>query len=171
VLDDITRGMMAAVTLPGSAEREQRGVSLGRWYRWMTPDEVAGLIDQIQTILAQYETPRGVEGEAERVVVLGTYRPEPQGRVESLAQKDEAPAKTRRDRTVVLGSVSFGRADLERALDRAAVLDVTAFGHVRFASDITPELAHRAIGRFYHRGKLTASPEVREVLRQKSGSQ
>lgn len=47
-------------------------------------------------------------------------------------------------------------------------LDIQVYSACAFARDIPPELADRAIARFRHRGRLDASPAVKEVLARKS---
>jgi hypothetical protein len=47
------------------------------------------------------------------------------------------------------------------------MLDIFVLGVFSVSDDVTPDLAERAIGRFRSRGTLSASPEVRAVLRRK----
>jgi DNA-binding transcriptional ArsR family regulator len=167
VVNDISRGIMNALSLRGE-ERTRRALSLGRWYRWMTDEEIGRFIDEVQALLARYEGPRGIEGEEERVVVAGTYNTVPEVEDSAGVPVQPGPRATRRARNIALGSVTYGRADLERAVDRGEALDITVYGHASFAGDVTPDLVERAVARFHHHGSLTASPEVQEVLEQKS---
>jgi hypothetical protein len=65
------------------------------------------------------------------------------------------------------GVLTFSKRDLERVVARGEQLDINALGYCSFAADIPPELADRAIRRLRYRGVLSASPEVREVLKRK----
>jgi hypothetical protein len=63
--------------------------------------------------------------------------------------------------------VRYSRADLERLAARGERLDVYALGSCAFAEDIPAALVDRVINRYWLRGKLEATPEVRAVLRRK----
>jgi hypothetical protein len=58
-------------------------------------------------------------------------------------------------------------ADLQAEVARGDTLDITVLGLCSFGDDVTADLADRAISRFTVHGKLVASPEVRELLKQK----
>ncbi len=70
-------------------------------------------------------------------------------------------------RVMAAGAVTFSKADLEKVVARGEQLDINVLGYCSFDSDIPPELADRAIARFRYRGVISASPELREVLKRK----
>jgi hypothetical protein len=73
-------------------------------------------------------------------------------------------------RVLAAGAVTFSRADLERVIARGERLDIRALGYCSFDDDVSAELADRAIARFRYRGVLSASPDVREMLKRKEAS-
>jgi DNA-binding transcriptional ArsR family regulator len=73
----------------------------------------------------------------------------------------------RSGRVMAAGAVTFSRKDLEKVVARGERLDINVLGYCSFDGDISAELADRAIGRFRYRGLVSASPEVREVLKRK----
>lgn len=151
---------------PGSEQAGARGlIGLNSARVWITGDEGKHLMREILDLLAPYSTPRGVAGERERAVVLLAYDPQLAGT--EPGPGDESTAKPRTRRVVIAGAASFDRAELERAVAQGERLVISVFGGVTFASDVTPELADRAIERFRYRGILNASPAVREVLTRK----
>jgi hypothetical protein len=85
----------------------------------------------------------------------------------SPTRRSDAPA--RRHIVATLGMMMYSRKDLERVIARGEQLNILLAGYCHFADDITPDLIERAIGRFRFRGKLSASPEVREALKRKEG--
>ena len=89
------------------------------------------------------------------------------------SQPPESPPPSKGNRRsrarhmVVAGAFSFRRSDLEEAIAQNRQLDISAIGVCTFADDITPDLIEQAVGRFHHRGILSASPAVREALKRK----
>jgi DNA-binding transcriptional ArsR family regulator len=69
--------------------------------------------------------------------------------------------------TFAAGAITYARQDLENIVARGQALESFTLGFCSFAADIPAELVDRAFARFRHRGKLRASPEVREVLKRK----
>jgi hypothetical protein len=63
--------------------------------------------------------------------------------------------------------MTFARQDLERVVARGERLDINVLGYCSFDGDIPAELADRAIARFRYRGVVSASAEVRAVLKRK----
>ncbi|MEP6968665.1 MAG: CopG family transcriptional regulator [Pseudomonadota bacterium] len=63
-----------------------------------------------------------------------------------------------------LGLRHIGREDLEAAVARGEALDIRVLGLAVIATDVTPELAHRAIASIHVLGALQASPAVRAAL-------
>ncbi len=70
-------------------------------------------------------------------------------------------------RVMAAGAVTFSKRDLEQVVAHGEQLDINVLGYCSFDSDIPAELADRAIARFRYRGVISASPEVREVLKRK----
>jgi hypothetical protein len=151
---------------------------------WVTYDEMKALAQRVQAEFDKFATPRGVEGEEERTFVMMGYDPRvaelasPQPAVpesEPAASSSGAGAQGRmkgarqpRSRHMVMaGSVTLRRSDLEEAIAQNRQLDISAIGVCTLADDITPDLIERAIGHFRVRGRLIASPAVREALKGK----
>ncbi|HEU5199491.1 MAG TPA: helix-turn-helix domain-containing protein [Ktedonobacterales bacterium] len=65
------------------------------------------------------------------------------------------------------GGFSYSRKGLEEVIAQGKQLDIQVLGYCSFADDVTPDLVDRAIARFRCRGKVNASPEVREALKRK----
>ena len=84
---------------------------------------------------------------------------------ERVMSQGQAPPK--KTRIFGAGAFLFSRQELEAALTLGKPLDIQVLGACSFAEDVTPELIERAIGRFRCRGKVNASPEVREALKRK----
>ncbi len=192
-LQRVSREFLQAV---GSALREPpdrlHGIRLSESRLWMSDDEYKRLCEQIQSLLAPYEEPRGVEGERLRTMVqLGYLTPQAEGDLDlEAAVPDAAPALSsdavagvkpaahpRRIRSVEsmarprrsrgAGVISFSRADLERVVARGETYDINMVGVCVIADDVTPALADRAISRFTFHGLLTAPDEVSAVLKRK----
>ena len=141
---------------------------------WVTHDEMRALMRRVQAEFDQYAVRRGVEGEEERTVLMMGYDPriaEAAAGSEPNAPPSPPPAsgarRTRSRHVVVVGSVTLHRSDLEEAVAQNRQLDISAIGVCTFSDDITPELVEQAIGHFRYRGKLMASPAVREALMRK----
>jgi DNA-binding transcriptional ArsR family regulator len=157
---------------------------------WMTDEEARTLALTLADTVRPYTAPRGVAGERERMLIQLLYPvvPEPVGAEDDALEPgagassdamDAAPAAipyarghrifyARAHRIITVGAIAFSRDDLRHAVERGRPLDILVYGACGFARDIPPELADRAIARFRHRGRLDASPEVKEVLARKS---
>lgn len=175
LLDNLTSGYLAAMERKLRDGRETSGSQLISGSIWLTDDEVRELTERVGELINPYDHPRGVPGERERIFSQISY---PLALPTTGDETDEQPAEParagsqstrtthhRRQRAIAAGVLSYSRADLERRLARGHQLDIYALGAVVFADDVTPELAERAIGRFHLKGKLTAPPGVREVLK------
>src|SRR5689334_15944790 len=66
--------------------------------------------------------------------------------------------------SLVVGVLLFNRRLLERIRDKGERLRITAVGMVRFADDVTPELAQEAVESLTVHGMFQASDEVKAVL-------
>lgn len=75
----------------------------------------------------------------------------------------------KKSRVIGAGGFSYSRKGLEEAIAQGKQLDIQILGYCSFAEDVTPDLIDRAIARFRCRGKVNASPEVREALKRKEG--
>jgi DNA-binding transcriptional ArsR family regulator len=157
-------------------ELGSRRANLGLTHLWLTDEEMEELTAGISDVLEEYTTPREIAGERERTLALLSYD------TELGAEPDEEPEQVsdstaprgiggsfelKRGRTFAGGAFTWTRSDLERALERGEVLDITILGLVTFSDDVTADLVDRAVYRFRHRGMLRASPEVRSVLKEK----
>lgn len=186
LLQDVAQGFMQSFAQSAMEGTSIEGTTaLLRWHLWMTEEEVATLGQKIATLVEPYEQRRGVEGERELSFVEMLYDPraatsegEPDiqsAEGDTSLEDFRAPGKGatvnlqrgRRLRTWTAGVASYGRQELERFTERGAALDIVSFGHVTFMDDVSSDLADRAVYRFRHRGSLSASPAVREVLKRK----
>jgi len=162
---------------------------------WMTDEEARQFALTMADAVKPYIAPRDTPGERERMLIQLLYPIVPEGEDEDAHAgapepgtgtpgdtpkdaMDAAPAANpyarghrifyaRAHRIITVGAIAFSRDDLRRAVERAQPLDIQVYGACGFARDIPPELADRAIARFRHRGRLDASPEVKEVLARK----
>jgi predicted transcriptional regulator len=156
-----------------SSEGDQNNASLSRTHLWMTDDEFTAVVDAIEDVLQDYQSPRGIPGERERSfvhIIYETAAGERESSSKRRAKTKSSAGTVNPHRTWILGGTSWNRDRLEGAVDRGEVLDVTVIGFQSFADDISADLVDRAIGNFRHRGILRASPEVREVLKRKESA-
>jgi DNA-binding transcriptional ArsR family regulator len=154
---------------------------------WMTADELRQVSRQVEALLKPYQEPRGIEHEREQALlwVGSTIIPsvseetETPGVVSSSVPLPASPPATaeparapKREIAIVAGvthDTHYTRKDLERLLERGKVLDMYVLGSCTFAEDVPPDLVERLVHSFHLWGKLTASPEVRDVLKRKGG--
>ena len=151
---------------------------------WVTFDEMKALAQRVQAEFDTFATPRGIEGEEERTFVMMGYDPriaelaspqpataEPESGAASSggdAQGQKTGARRVRPRYMVIaGSHTLRRYDLEKVLAENRQLDLSSIGVCTFADDITPELIEQTISHFRYRGRVIASPAVREALKRK----
>ncbi len=141
---------------------EKSFLILGSVRLYVTEEEHKALAKQLIDMLKPYENRRGIEGEQSTALfIVGYPQPSPQ----DMPQPRGAIATKN---AWVVGSVSYSRQDLEKAVAEGRRLDINVTGVCHFDDDISPELADQAIGQFNLVGKLEAPPEVREVLLKKS---
>ncbi len=69
-----------------------------------------------------------------------------------------------RGRHVVVGTLEYNRADLERLRDKKQVLDVRVIGWLHIADDVSAELAAATIDHVHVSGWLRASPDVKRAV-------
>jgi Arc/MetJ-type ribon-helix-helix transcriptional regulator len=67
-------------------------------------------------------------------------------------------------RTAALGVLGISTRDLENALAQDKTLKIAVVGMLVFSSDVTPELAQKAIESVFVRGIFRASDEVKAAL-------
>ena len=141
---------------------------------WVTHEEMKALIQRVQAEFDHYAVRRGVEGEEERTIVMMGYDP----RIEEEQRVGEPPIQptspnapdARRARPrymVVAGSHTLRRSDLEAVIVENRQVDISSIGVCTFADDITPELIEQAVSHFRYRGRIIASPAVRDALKRK----
>lgn len=150
---------------------------------WMTNDEWRQAAQRFEALLLPYRTARNGPGEREIAFTMMAHHLEsPVADGAERAAEDSEPVaaaapeerspdaaamKPKRLRFFAAGSAMLHAAELENAIARGGMLDIFVLGACAIAEDVTPDLAERAIGRFRSRGTLSASPEVRAVLRRK----
>lgn len=81
-----------------------------------------------------------------------------------LALHADAVKQTVVRRTLSVGLLHFGRAELERVVAAGQRLQVQVVGLARIADDVSPELARAAIESVTVLGAFQASPAVRRAL-------
>ena len=141
---------------------------------YMTDAEIRGVTRQIEELLKPYEAPRGIEGEHQHIVAYFAYPAEGTRDTEPAGARDDAEAASSepKSRTVVTaGAISFSRRDLERVRARGQRLSLYVLGHLAFARDVSADLVDEAVASLRHTGTLSASPEVRAVLKAKGKQQ
>ncbi len=182
-----------ADALKRQAWEEHISLHLAGEQLWMTHEEYQQLIKQINALVEPYKNPRNNAGEQEHTFVEIIYPVHP---ISERAEAPETPAppapaersrasepKTyhsstgvqftsdeplpRKARMIGAGGFSYSRKGLEEVIAQGKQLDIQILGYCSFAEDVTPDLIDRAIARFRCRGKVNASPEVREALKRK----
>lgn len=174
IANEGTKAISRALQTPGGEP-----LTLGSLTVWATNERFRALLEELQELLGHYRDPTGAADEREWTVSLLAHSTDSSDAAaagsteESPATERSAspPAKgaqpLRRKRIFVGGAMELTRGDLERAVANQEQYDIQAIGVVRFADDVTPDLIDQAVVRFRHRGKLHASPAVREALGQK----
>ncbi len=160
---------------------------------WMTREEYQQLVKQISTLVEPYKNPRNNAGEQEHTFVEIIYPVHPTSEQAEAPETPAPPAPVERSRAseqktyhsstgvqftsdeplprkarmIGAGGFSYSRKGLEEVIAQGKQLDIQILGYCSFAEDVTPDLIDRAIARFRCRGKVNASPEVREALKRK----
>ncbi|MGH2496854.1 MAG: helix-turn-helix domain-containing protein [Ktedonobacteraceae bacterium] len=161
LLGQITEGFLHEFrrSTEQKSEKPEQGIGISRLY--MTLDEQQQFWKQVAEISKPYETPRGNEGERELFAAMLIYP-------ESAAPETNAAQPFSAQKVRSVGTFSYNRSDLEKALAEGKRLDIEVVGICNFAGDVTADLAEQAIGHLRVVGKLNASPDVREVLMKKA---
>lgn len=177
MLDTASSGFMRALeyTVQNQLWENPKMWGLSSSQIWVTRDELQALTERIQQEFNKYETPRGIEGEVEHTIVLMGYDPHvPDSSQPTSTTPPTAPAeepmqsqKPRLRRYVSIGATTLDRGLFEDAMTQNRPLDMTILGICLISDSVPADLVDRAVVRFRHRGILTASPEVREVLKRK----
>lgn len=136
------------------------GMSIGVSHIYVTQDDLRKLIRQFYETLKPFEEQRGVDGEKEITLSMLTYPT-----IAPSQQQALAPAQGHQ--TWVVGAAEYTRGDLLKARVEGRRLRISVIGLCHFATDIEAELADEVIESFTLVGKLTASPEVKDVLKHK----
>jgi DNA-binding transcriptional ArsR family regulator len=160
---------------------------------WMTSGEYQQLAKQIGALVEPYKRPRSNAGEQEYTFIDIIYPMLPTLAPAEAPETPAPPAPAERSkasetktyhastgvqftsdeylpkkaRMFGAGGFSYSRKGLEEAIAQGKQLDIQILGYCSFAEDVTPDLIERAIARFRCRGKVNASPEVREALKRK----
>lgn len=152
-------------------------LGLGGETVWMTPAEFQATIRAAGELFRPYHEPRGVADEREAQVTIIGYdtqfatrdeHDDEQPRGEEQETPMSTPHAPQRVRPViVVGAVTYSRAELEQVVAAGQRLNLDVTGFLSFASDIPPSLIDQAIERVRYRGVLSARSDVREALRRK----
>jgi DNA-binding transcriptional ArsR family regulator len=143
-------------------ERELTHLSLEFTNLHLTSEEHKQLVKQVRELLAPFEDRRGIEGE--RAVMYAQV---------SFVQLQNTPMLDSKVETSspegigIVGVAVFDRAQLEKALAEGKRLRINVTGICKFADDIDPDLAERAVEDFHLIGKLQAPVAVYEILMRK----
>lgn len=137
-------------------------MSIGVSHISVTQEELRKLIRQFYEMLKPFEERRGIEGEKEITLSMLTYP----ANAPAEPQK-QALAPSQGHQTWVVGAAGYTRRDLLKARAEGRRLRISVIGLCHFAADIEAALADEVIESFTLVGKLTASPEVKDVLKHK----
>jgi DNA-binding transcriptional ArsR family regulator len=197
ILDECVEGVTSALLRLSRREElgPERHLVLGREHLWMTEQDFDDFRAGLNALVEKYQAPKQEKsgrlwtfvplaydtalslegragGEGANTVaapasiksVAGPLPVSPPWPGESV---EAALRLSGKSRSWVMGVVSLNRKDLERAVNEGKTMDLRVVGFAHFSDDIPAELAEKAIARFWHRGKVRASPEVLEVLERK----
>jgi DNA-binding transcriptional ArsR family regulator len=159
-LNQLRDGFLRALRKAIERREKNPRLSTGFARLYITAEEQIQLSRQVAELLRPYENRRGIEGEEEVVAAMIVY---PQAESTEL----QALPGLSTQRTWVVGTVEFQRADLEKAVQEGKRLRINVTGICSFADDISADLAESAIEQFQVIGKLFAPAAVREVLAKK----
>lgn len=161
LLDQISSGYLRAFRR--LAEQKESpvasGMTTGVSHIYVTQEDLRKLIHQFYEMLKPFEEQRGVAGEKEITLSMLTYP--------TIAPSQQRLAPAQGHQTWVVGTAEYTRGDLLKARAEGRRLRVSVIGLCHFAANIEAELADEVIESFTLVGKLTASPEVKDVLKHK----
>lgn len=135
-------------------------VSISHLY--LTREEQHQVASQIYEILKPFETRRGIEGEKDVLLAQLSYSLAP-----AAQEPEEEAPPLKVNRVWIVGAVDYTRNDLLKVREERQRLRISVIGLCRFASDISAALVDETIESFSIVGKLTAPPDVRQVLKYK----
>lgn len=138
------------------------GMSIGISHIYVTQEEQNKLMRQFYEMLKLFEKRRGIEGEKE--ITLSVFTSPTTAPAQPQKQ---VPASSQANQAWVVGAAEYTRGDLLKARAEGRRLRISVIGLCHFAADVEPSLADEVIESFTLVGKLTASPEVKAVLKQK----
>jgi DNA-binding transcriptional ArsR family regulator len=147
---------------PDPAQEGRMALFLSHLY--LTGEEQRQLFRQIEALLKPFEQKR--EGEDVKEIVFSTFV-YPTDAHQEEQQEEVASAQT----SWAVGAVSYSRQDLLKAKAAGTRLRINVVGMCHFASDIDASLVDQTVESFKIVGKLTASPEVRDVLKHKEAQE
>ena len=165
-----------------SEEQAHHLFQLSSSHYWMTTEEFAQVIKQVEALLRPYETRRGSVDEREQTVLWIAYPTALAGDQETEAVPKPSVVTTpaqvfipssskplKQKLALLVGTGRYSHWDLDEFLAQGETRNIYVLGTCTFTEDISPDLVERAISGFHLKGKLNASPEVRAVLQHKSG--
>ena len=145
---------------PADQSRPEIGMNIHLAQLSLTIEEQRQLVMQINELLAPFEKRR--VGEDEREVIFTTLiHP-----TTPVAETQEGKAMYTLQTNWTVGAAVYSRDDLLRTRAANTRLQLNVVGYCHFANDIEASLANDTIASFKLIGRLTASPDVREVLKQ-----
>jgi DNA-binding transcriptional ArsR family regulator len=142
----------------------QEHMRMTREISWMTYDEWKAFNEALKALLAEYEVPRGVEGERQWTFNLIMHPSLPHQLIPTEAVPSREEPKEDIRRMIVIGVLHIGRATLEDALTHNARLDIVVLGVCIFAKDVSADLIQRAVRSARITGRINASDDVRAAL-------
>lgn len=165
LFEQISSGYLRAVrhALAQPESLPDTGVSLSMVHLYLTTEEQNKLLEQISEICKPFEERRGIEGEREIAFSLFTYPPT----LSDEDRQEEVRASSKIVRAIAIGAMVFTRKELLAHRAKGERLRINVIGFCLFASDISASLVEETVESFKLTGKLTASPEVRDVLQHK----
>ncbi len=136
------------------------GMDINITHLHMTREEHSKLRNQIHEILKPFEERREIKGEEEIVLSLLAYPAVP------AAEQEHAKTHPAQINWIV-GAANYSRGDLLKARADGRRLRISVIGVCHFANNIEASLVDEVVESFKLVGKLTATPEVKDVLTHK----
>jgi len=144
------------------AQEGRMGLFLAHLY--LTSEEQRQLFNQIEALLKPFEQKREIEDGKEIVFSTFVYPTD-------ATQREQPEEASSAQTSWAVGVVSYSRKDLLKAKAAGTRLCINVVGMCHFANDIDVSLADETIESFKIVGKVTASSEVREVLKHKEAQE
>lgn len=164
----LTHSFIRALSHAASAENRQgKTFALFHDQVYCTRDEFTALIDRMNDLAGEYRRPRGVAEEQEYTMVTLAYDTLYAAEAENDDVDENVPTAPASRQTMAAGVVSFSRKDFEHLDAAGDTIDIAIVGFCRIADDVPADLVERTVASFRHRGILSASDDVRDVLLRK----